>query len=938
MYFLVSDFLKTVSNYFIGGLILLSSALSFSQEFPPIQNYNPKDYGAENQNWSISQDKNKFIYVANNQGLLEFNGAKWTLYPSPNQTIFRSVKVIGEKIFTGFYMDFGFWERNNVGKLQYTSLVKEYNLQLSQDEQFWNIINIDGWTLFQSFYKIYLINTVTKEHKVIESESKITKLFKVGESVYFHKRGEGIFLIDQGVSKLYSDFFSFKRNNVIDIYKNKDNIIVLTDKNGFYIKEGKNPKWNKYGPYLDNVTIYNSCLLRDNGFAIGTISNGVLFVNEKGFITNHIDQKDGINNNTVLSVFEDSDKNIWLGLDNGISVINKNSNIEIFRNNDGTLGTTYSSVIFNGFLYLGTNQGLFFKRYNSIDKFSIVEGTQGQVWSLDVQKQNLFCSHDAGIFIIKDGKVDYKIETLGTWKVKNLNKDYLISGEYVGLSILEKKNGKWSRRNKLKGFSNSSKYFEVYKDNSLFVNHEYKGIFKLKLDSDFRTITNISSDTAVKKGIHSGLIKYKESILYSYRNGVYKYSDQTNKFIKDEKLSSLFTDSTFVTGKLIYEEKDDILWGFSSKSINYLTPGKLSNEPIIFKIPITQILREGAAGYENLMSLPSGKKLIGTYNGYILIDLKNPPSTQKETIRINNISVLNQDQSISLLNLNQGSNLENNENNLEFNYSVVSFNKAQEVLYQYKINDKEWSNWSTSSSTVFNNLKFGDYVFKVRAKVGNKISVNVASYEFSIKRPWYLSDIMITLYVISFLIIIYLVHISNKRYYKRKGKVLLEKQQKEFELQELANEKELVLLKNEQLKIDVESKNRELATSTMSMIKKNEFLNTIKSELRKVDNAGISKVIKIIDKNLNNTDDWKLFSEAFNNADKGFIKKVKSIHPDLTPNDLRLCAYLRLNLPSKEIAPLLNISHRSVEVKRYRLRKKMNLDHKQNLTDYILNL
>ena len=69
-----------------------------------------------------------------------------------------------------------------------------------------------------------------------------------------------------------------------------------------------------------------------------------------------------------------------------------------------------------------------------------------------------------------------------------------------------------------------------------------------------------------------------------------------------------------------------------------------------------------------------------------------------------------------------------------------------------------------------------------------------------------------------------------------------------------------------------------------------------------------------------------------------FIKKIKSLHPELTPNDLRLCAYLRLNLPSKEIAPLLNISHRSVEVKRYRLRKKMNLDHKENLTEYILNL
>ncbi|RZW55635.1 MAG: LuxR family transcriptional regulator, partial [Flavobacteriaceae bacterium] len=97
-------------------------------------------------------------------------------------------------------------------------------------------------------------------------------------------------------------------------------------------------------------------------------------------------------------------------------------------------------------------------------------------------------------------------------------------------------------------------------------------------------------------------------------------------------------------------------------------------------------------------------------------------------------------------------------------------------------------------------------------------------------------------------------------------------------------------------------------------------------------------VVKIIDKNLNNTEDWKMFEQAFNNADKDFLKKIKSEHSSLTPNDLKLCAYLRLNLSSKEIAPLLNISHRSVEVKRYRLRKKMNLPHKASLTHYILEI
>ena len=115
--------------------------------------------------------------------------------------------------------------------------------------------------------------------------------------------------------------------------------------------------------------------------------------------------------------------------------------------------------------------------------------------------------------------------------------------------------------------------------------------------------------------------------------------------------------------------------------------------------------------------------------------------------------------------------------------------------------------------------------------------------------------------------------------------------------------------------------------------------DSIKSELNNISSLNdIKSITKLLDKNLNSTDDWRLFEEAFNNADKDFMKNLKSKHPNLTPNDLKLCAYLRLNLSSKEIAPLLNISHRSVEVKRYRLRKKMGLEHESGLTEYILEL
>jgi DNA-binding CsgD family transcriptional regulator len=169
------------------------------------------------------------------------------------------------------------------------------------------------------------------------------------------------------------------------------------------------------------------------------------------------------------------------------------------------------------------------------------------------------------------------------------------------------------------------------------------------------------------------------------------------------------------------------------------------------------------------------------------------------------------------------------------------------------------------------------------------------------------------------------VHKAYKFYYER----ILKHEQ-------LKNERALIQVKNEKLNQDIESKNRELVISTMSIIKKNEVLNKIKRELKNSNKKNSSSAIELIDNNLNNTKDWKFFKQAFNNADKDFLDKIKATHPELTPNDLKFCAYLRLNLSSKEMAPLLNISTKSVETKRYRLRKRLGLNHDEGLVNYIL--
>jgi AraC family chitin signaling transcriptional activator len=914
----------------------------YAQELPPINIFTTEDYGGENQNWSISQAANKYIYVANNKGLLEYNGASWQLYTTPNETIIRSVKCINNKIFTGFFRGFGFWEKNDFGLLEFTSIVKKKGIKMFEDEQIWEIIELDGWVLFKSLQRIYLYNLETESLKIIEGTNVITKVSKVNDVVYFQDLETGLFKIENGQPSLESDHDVFKKNKLTDIFYKDGKVFFLTQNMGFYFFE-KNILKNWVIPannYLKNKTIYSSEILSSGAIALGTISNGLIYLTSSGAVDYKINQNLGLSNNTVLSVFEDSDKNLWLGLDNGINLINFTSPLKIFVNKKDFLGTIYAAIIHDGYLYLGTNQGLFYRKYNSNDEFTFIQKTQGQVWSLKIIEGTLFCGHDSGSFIIENNEANLIFNIQGTWDFKKLKDGIIIQGNYDGLYVLQKDKNTWRLRNKIKGFKNSSRYFVLLENDKIFVNHEYKGVFKLKIDEFYTTVLQTEKETSVKKGIHSSIVKHKDAIFYASRKGVYKYNFDKNIFITDTIYSKLISENIFVSAKLISDEHSNKLWSFTGEGLRFLSPGKLSNIPTLETIPIKKSLFKGASGFENIIHLEKEKYLIGTFNGYLIVDLNQ--ITFPDDLKISITQIFNYELNHLSKNiyLNKEASFDNRENSVEFFYSVPNFDKTSNIVYQHKLEgyNSKWSDFSESNSILFENLPFGDYNFKVKALVAGNLSNNISEFNFSIEKPWFLSNIAVLFYALILLTLIFTWYFLSRRYYNRKQERLLAEAQKELELKELESSQKIIKLNNDKLRNDIETKNRELATSTMSIIKKNEFLNTIKSELLEGKEKNVSKVVHIIDKNLNNTDDWKMFQEAFNNADKKFLDKVKDKHPDLTPNDLRLCAYLRLNLSSKEIAPLLNISPRSVEVKRYRLRKKMSLDHNSNLTNYILEI
>jgi len=921
-------------------LILFFFCLSiYTQSFPPIQSYTPQEYSAANQNWKISETSKNEILFANSEALLLFNGTSWNNYSSPNGSIVRSVKNIDDKIYIGSHSDFGFFQKSNNGVLVYTSLVEKLNLIIEEDEEFWNILLLDNWIIFQSISRLIFIDKNNNDVKYLKLKGIINNSFSIDKQIYI-ALNTGLFKLVNGQSELVIDSNQLP-SQIVNIFNSENGLLILTSKHGFYLEKspGVLIRVNSSLDSLnDGFSIFSAIQLQDSSYALGSVGQGLFLLDSDLKSLKKIDKSRGLANNTVLSLYEDTKNNIWLGLDNGITVINNDSPFSIYSDSDGVLGTIYATKLFNKILYVGTNQGLFFKKYNTDEPFRLIKETSGQVWSLIEIDNTLFCGHNNGTFIVSNGSVKKISNTNGSWTFRKISNDSsdVLEGSYYGLKILSKVNEQWIVKNNISGFDISSRFFEISNNGKIIVSHGYKGVYKLSVNSDFTNIIDYELDSIALKGGNTSLAKFDNNIYYNYDKGMLKYNSLSNDFSKDTLLSNL--SSKDLLYGIIRNDFDGKLWLFSENNIHYVYKDLVSGNKKVSSIVSTNQLRRTV--FENISKIDESNYVIGTNNGYITLDLDKykllPPK-----VNISKIESYELNQNPVSVNNEEFIQFESSFNNLRFHTNVSNYQKFQPITFEYLLEGylPEWVSVKESPFIEFNNLKPGDYEFRVRARVGDFYSSNVDSISFSVESPWYFSNFMIANYFLVFAIVFFLFNRSYEKYYREKEQKIIRTNQNKLELIEIEKKQALMAVENIKLQNDIESKNRELAVSTMSMIKKNQFLSKIKSDLKKSESGDkIFSVIKMIDRNLNNKDDWKFFEEAFNNADKDFLKKVKSTHPSLTNNDLRLCAYLRLNLSSKDIAPLLNISLSSVEIKRYRLRKKMQLTHNEGLTDHLLSL
>lgn len=931
---------------------------------PYIQNYLKSQYNAGTQNWAIAQAENGFMYFANNDGVLRFDGLHWELFAVPRVPV-RSILIDSdERIFVGMFNDFGMLKRSSSGKIYYESLRPLLPDSTLEFDDIWKIHETSNGIVFQSYDFAFVLDDDNLE--VIQPQKQFYFSFKAHESLFLQEPGIGLFEYIDGIVQPVSGTDDLIDKEIRSILSaGDDDLLIGTSRSGIYkVESGKLRKWDTpVNKLIEEYTLLCAVKIANDYFAFGTITNGILISDAEGNIIQKINRQEGLQNNTILSLYADEADNLWLGLDNGIDYVETNSPVTYIRDYEG-FGTGYTARIFKNKLYLGTNQGLFAKPFNesshSEDEFKIVSNTTGQVWSLEIFDDQLICGHNAGTFRIEDESAVMLSEEEGAWTFIRLqeNRDYLLGGHFNGLQLFKRINGVWQFQTTVKGFDVSSRYLAQDDNGAVWMSHGGIGIFKIDLSNTLDSVVEYklyTTDNGLPSNEQNIIFEFNGKAMVSTIEGIFEYDSQGDVFVNSEELNNLFN----FQGRLknLKTDNEGNIWFIADDESGVF---RINEDMTYTKItsPFKQLDNRYVNEFEFLYPYDNNNVFLAIDEGFAHYSSKFPKSySEPFESYITRIEIPYLDSTIHFSDVNGNSNyiFPFRKNAFRFQYTAPFYEHQEQLVFSFFLENftDGWSDWSTDDYRDFTNLPEGEYSFRVKARNIYGLESEISTFSFTITPPWHRSSTAWYVYIFLFALFVFLIvrfvlHRLKvaKRKEARKHREEMEKKEEDFQRQALIAEKEIIKLRNDKLRAEKTHRDKELANQTMSIIQKNKFLMRLNDELQRVQNATDDATVKTkmvlmknrIKKEIDNQQQQQLFETYFEDVHNEFFKRLKEKHEQLTPNDLKLCAYIRMNISTKEIATLLNISYRGVEISRYRLRKKLDLSRDINLATYLSNI
>jgi ligand-binding sensor domain-containing protein/DNA-binding CsgD family transcriptional regulator len=939
---------------------------------PDITNYSRDVYNAGTQNRGVVQDRNGVMYFANYEGLTSFDGNSWKTYPLPNKTVVRSIAMGKDnRIYAGGQGDFGYFSPDHTGRLVFTSLkplISEKNYAFSD---MWFVVAYGNDVFFMCRQFIFQLNNKTVT--VYPAASEWLFLGQSNGELIAQDGKNGLLEFRAGLWAPFLQESDLPPGYLVTCLFpfGKDSSFVGTVNTGFYILTGKRILPFRIAgtdPFV-NERVLTAIAVNKDWLAIGTNLDGIYILDRKGEIIQNLSRKEGLQNNNVLYLFLDRDKNLWLGLDDGIDLVAYNNAIKHIYPEKLNEGLGYTSIIFDKELFVGTSNGLYSMPIDEREdlsflrgEFRSVPGTKGSTFGLSEVNGSLLLGHHDGAYEIKNDRltpIDTRVSYWMFLPFSNVLPSALIlGGADNGIELLHYDRGRITPEAGLPGYNASSQYMAIDNNSTVWVAHSYRGVYRIDLNDTLHPRVKLYTElNGLPSNLKNHLFKIKNHIVITTEKGVYEYDPATDSFEVSNYFAGLLGERNI---RYLREDATGNIWFIEDKSLGVIDMSGPKPEIIFFP----ELSGKMVADYEHIYPYDRHNVFVGAEKGFYLINYEEYKKNRYPVqARIRIVKALGKTDSLLFggyfeeVNDSGGQpagavySISNNWSSLHFEFSSPLYAAQNSIQYSYWLTgfDKDWSSWSKKTEKEYTNLPAGTYTFQVKSKsnLGNESAVT--EYSFIILPPWYQTGWAYLLYTCIFGGLLYLLYYWQRRIFLRQQARHEEEQRRLQYLHQLEiekSDKEIVKLKNEKLEAEIEHKNTELASAAMHLVQKGELLGNIREELmrmkRGVNGDGATeeykKMLRILGEENKMDKDWEQFAIHFDKVHSDFLQILKSAHPQLSAHELKLCAYLRMNLSSKEIAQLENISVRGVEISRYRLRKKLRIPTEINLFDFLMEL
>ncbi|MFK7906904.1 MAG: two-component regulator propeller domain-containing protein [Chitinophagales bacterium] len=750
-------------------------------------------------------------------------------------------------------------------------------------------------------------------------------------------------------------------NVVRDIFEAKGGqLFIATDGGGLNVLDKNTGKISKYGYQIGETTALNSnalfCFLEDRtgNIWIGTYNGGInIHKTHKTwfeFFTPLSNQGNALAHRSVLSLFQGKDGKIWVGTDGGglnwLTPQNDHFSIPSFKHNNSDPQSIAGNVV-----------------------KTIFEDSQSRLW----------------IGLFGTGLDMYNPTSQKFQHYKNEYDDSNSLSENNVWSIAERKDGKlWigTIGNGLNLFNPETEKFTVFKHNPAEAN---------SLAENNIMVVFVSKDDQVwigtaDKGLNtwddtrSLFLHYNHNpedslsisndeiraIFEDSRGNIWIGTEGggLNRWLGDGKFERLTKEDGLIANSImgITEDQDSMIWLTTFEGISRLNPKTRAVRNFDFHSG------QNNNQFNQMASLRAmdGKLFFGGINGLNAI---RPEQIKENDIQPNlvftdfkvfhksiPVGKLPNGQTILEQPIEQAKEvtLSYFDNSFSIDFAAIDYTNPLENTFSYKMEgfDEHWQSTSLGQhSATYTNLDPDTYTFKVRHK-DTTTSIEVHIHPPFWQTIWFRVLVLILLAGLigtgMFLLVKRREAVHKQELLEAKGKILqlsnekLEADQKNLQLnnENLEAQSENLQLQNEKLETEVNAKNSKLMFSAVQMAHKNEILTKIKKELRAFQKEPDTKLLRqlqlMLNRELENENYWEEFNLYFNQVDQNFIQAILKKHPQLTKNDLRMCTLMRINLSTKEIASLLNVSVRGVEQSRYRLKKRIGLEKEEDLLKYVM--